>query len=342
MRRRSIQRWMAFVVLVLASTLVLWAGELKTWTSRAGKTVTAEYKGMSGSTVLLQGESGKDLRIPFAALSEESQAQAKILQAAEPKVTTGAVGAKPGLDVLGTSEQPFFTARFYEPDARMEVSIKEGASPKTDPLPFRIHVYYQNTQTGAWLQRKPVKLLEQPVYQGGKIRYKILMADNVEVEVYYYVHDNQIEMGYFLQDPEGISFPSDHMLRCDVPPLFTLNDETGAYSCTRFPGTFTWAELEPKLAGFELFLKPVRGKPVHHPYSLAVERLESPVKSWQIKGGVYGPRVLSMKAPKSDDGQLNAWIYGGYRPGNGYQLNYKDLKPSSRGAGMKMATFTVK
>lgn len=342
-----------FPVVAAACCLLSWVdaqAEMRTWTSQAGKTVQAEYIKTDGGVVFLEGNGGRDLRIPFASLNAESQAAVKALEkTAGP--AAGAAAQPTGNElvdrytremgtVLGTYDHRLFQANFYENRAQMDLFLKEeNGVVRSPPLRTWLHVYYKGSSD--WLQRRMVKLEEPAVYDHGKIHYKLLMADDVHAEVYYEVAGNQIKMGYYVQDPPGIQYASQHMLRTQVTALFEFDNETDRFQSSRFAQGMTWEELKPKVSDYELILKPVKGKTEHYSYAETVGRFVSPLKRWEISGGAYGPRVIHARPPKSK-GSLNAFVYSGHPPGEGYMLNYVNGDASDKSAlQTRLAVITI-
>jgi len=318
-----------------------------TWTSRSGSSITAQFTGLTNGVVYLKSETGSPLKIALSALDDTSRKQALDALAASPytAVAPGSIDPQRYIRAMGKLagmySHPLFDACFYEQQGQMDIFVKEDGVVKSEPLRAWLHVYYNDKGQSTWVQRKAVRLLEPAVYVDGKVLFRLLMDDGVKAEVFFQAHGNQIDVGYAVHDPPGLAFPSEHMVRLQVLPAVKQDGDDGRYVCARFPERLTADEMKQKAAGWTLALDPLKGRNVRYAYSQPVERFISPLKESQIGGGVYGPRSVSMRAPKTG-GVLNAFIYTGYWPWDGYQLSYVRDNPAAAADNPKeLATLTV-
>lgn len=214
--------------------------------------------------------------------------------------------------VAGRYEHALFDVYFYEKSAQADLFIKEEGVYKTNPLRLYLYVFYHDTERNEWLPRRVTGMARPPVYEKGQMTYALQLEEGVIAEAYFHAQGNQLAMGYTVEDPRDLKYDSQHMLRVQVLPMEKGSERSG-----------------------ELVVVTEKGKTERYGYMESVPRFASPLESWEIQGAVFGGRVVSMKLSKKG-AALNAYIYPGLRPVDGYQLNFTSLKGPSR-AGLTSA-----
>lgn len=332
--------------------------EVRTWESRAGATLEAEYAGQEDGVVSLRTAAGKTLQIRLNALSAECQGTIAGIEAARKRQAMASITPLDKLtkvipatyvasnqEVIGKYEHRNFDAVIYSPSGEMDIFIKENGKYLSHPLRVKLNVWYHDKAKSQWPARKLTGLATEPIYKKGKVLFKQNLEDGVYAETYFALVDNRVQIGYMVKDPPRISIPSNHRIQVDVPAVFKENKDDEAddllYS-PRFEGGHTPERAAAAVSDFFVTVD-VKGEKKTSEcfsYSKGIDKFPYPLSGAQIEG-TYGPRSIDMEIPKKA-GFMQGYIYPGYGLYIGYGLMYtKDGARSPATGKSKMLSISI-
>lgn len=197
-------------------------------------------------------------------------------------------------------------------DASGALSLQclENGKPVGKPFACLVLACYYDTPKKVHQQPRPVVRFDnppEPVVQPSKIQLQGLLSENVRFKVEYEFRGTDIIAAGGCIDPEGITYPTQFRLRCDLGSNWNIHPFVPQ------------DERKKILDGCCLILKEDRdGKTVQtkNPY-WDVLRFRGSLMDAEIKG-VFGS--LDVKISPKEDTRMYGWLFPGYCPWQGYSI----------------------
>ncbi len=317
---------LCLIVLLLGSFCLAASGAVETWRlkGKGGEKFEAEFIGVEGENAQFKNADGTTRSVPVSSFFPKVQAKLKggSAEDASGKDDAGSTkGEEVEGDAIGVYETDTFKAVFGKPIVRVYLKDNKGELMPHQGLRLLSYAGWKGKPSSRTFE----SFREEPVYKDGKVVYKMLRKDEVEMDLYYEAKGNQVKMWYTLRDGDYVSKsqPSVYSHKITFLGDFKYQPNEKKYYSGLYSGGKTLDELRTSYFDTGVNIDYFKGKKVF-PYDKTVKKEDKlgALSKGAIVGKMYAPRKISVYGPGKAKG--NSWViflnYGGQSPFNGYSF----------------------
>ena len=310
------------------------------WRALGGFSFTAEFVELKDDNVVLKAADGSVRNVPLHLLVAEDQAFAK--EWGTRVTSVGAFSTKPGSGsrLAAFTEGPgkgnfawYENEKFIvriTPTAGVFIQVLEDGKPVGKRIRLSAGHAYRPPKSSSAKLRRIVSFSEDytPLFQSDVMTLEGVLEGDIPFGFTLTIEGQSIHVSAWVDDPSVKIHPDNYL------PAFYFD------ASHTFEAHVLVSEQKEMLKEFSIEVKPLKGKAFTLPYGDVVKRCDMPLRSFEIKGPVFGSRNVSVSVGPSRAGEMFVRFNFQGTPVSGFRLSLQKQDYALRDPTCRM-TLTI-